>query len=158
MGEKKDHDSFPNSVTADADGQGGGAEDENEDQTGQGVVDGQIERMGEKGGSGEACQVDAQCDSHKGDGVPTPVGCVTNSVKEVENDGVSGEFFRKREARKKAGQKKSQEQKNSAQGTQPRQSLGKGQEGWIGPQAVCRPGKKKKGEAKESGHAKDAIE
>jgi hypothetical protein len=59
MGEKKDHDSFPNSVTADADGQGGGAEDENEDQTSQGVIDGQIEGMGEKGGSGKTRQVDA---------------------------------------------------------------------------------------------------
>ena len=86
------------------------------------------------------------------------MGCVTNSVKEVENDGAAGEFFWKREVRKKARQKKSQKQKNSAQGTQPRQSLGKGQEGWIGPQAVCRPGKKKKGEAKEGGYAEDAIE
>jgi hypothetical protein len=36
--------------------------------------------------------------------------------------------------------------------------LGKGEEGWIGPQAVCCPGKKKEGEAKEGGHAEDAIE
>jgi len=86
------------------------------------------------------------------------MSCVTNSVKEVENDGASRKFFRKREMRKKARQKESQKQKNGAQGTKPRQSLSKGQEGGIGPQAVCRPGKKKEGETKEGGHAEDAIE
>ena len=86
------------------------------------------------------------------------MGCVTNSVKEVENDGASRKFFRKREMRKKARQKKSQKQKNGTQGTEPREGLGKGQEGGVGPQAVCCPGKKKEGEAKEGGHAEDAIE
>ena len=86
------------------------------------------------------------------------MGCVTNSVKEVENDGATGEFFRKREMRKEARQNKSQKEKNGTQRTEPRQSLGKRQEGGIGSQAVCCPGKKKEGEAKEGGHAKDAIE
>jgi hypothetical protein len=158
MSEKKDHDPFPDSVTADADGEGGGTEDENKDQTGQRVVDGQVEGVGEKGGSGKTRQVDAQGDSHKAEGVPAPMRCVTNSVKEVENDGTPGKFFRKREMRKKARQKKSQKQKHGTQRTKPRQGLSKGEKGGIGPQAVCCPGKKKKGEAKERGHAEDAIE
>jgi hypothetical protein len=86
------------------------------------------------------------------------MSCVTNSVKKVENDGATGEFFWKREVRKKARQKKSQKQKNSAQGAEPRQSLGKRQEGGISPQAVRCPGEEKEGEAKEGGHAEDAIE
>jgi hypothetical protein len=158
MGEKKDHDPFPNPVTANADGQGRGAKDENDDQTSQGVVDRQIEGMGEKGGSGKTCQVDAQGDSHKAEGVPAPMSCVTNSVKEVENDGASRKFFRKREMRKKTRQKKSQKQKNGTQGTEPREGLGKGEEGGIGPKAVCCPGKKKEGEAKEGDHAEDTVE
>jgi hypothetical protein len=85
--------------------------------------------MGEKGGSGKTRQVDAKGDSDKAEGVPAPMSCVTNSVKEVENDGASRKFFRKREMRKKARQKESQKQKNGAQGTKPRQSLSKGQEG-----------------------------
>jgi hypothetical protein len=114
--------------------------------------------VGEKGGSGKTRQVDAQGDSDKAEGVPAPMSCVTNSVKEVENDGASRKFFRKREMRKKARQKKSQKQKNGTQGTEPREGLGKGEEGGVGPQAVCCPGKKKEGEAKEGGHAEDAIE
>jgi hypothetical protein len=101
--------------------------------------------------------MDTQGDPHKGNGVPATMRCVTNSVKEVENDGASGYFFWKREMRKKARQKKSQKEKNGTQGTKPRQGLGKGEKGGIGPQAVRCPGKKKKGEAKEGGHAKDAI-
>lgn len=158
MGKKKDHDPFADPVAADADGQGGSAEDENEDQAGQGVVDGKVEGMGEKGGSCKACQVDAQGDSHKADGVPSAVGCVANSVKEVENDRSPGQFFGKREMRKEARHKKSQKEKTSTQGAEPRQSLGKGQECGIGPQAVCCPGKKKKSESKEGGYAEDTVQ
>ena len=86
------------------------------------------------------------------------MSCVTNSVKKVENNGAARDFFWKGKMREKSRQKESQKQKNGAQGAEPRQSLGKGQEGRIGPQAVCRPGKKKKGEAKKGGHAEDAIE
>jgi len=39
---EKDHDSFSDTVTADADRKGGRAEDKDEDQAGEGVVDGEI--------------------------------------------------------------------------------------------------------------------
>jgi hypothetical protein len=39
---EKDHHSFSNSMTTDADRKGGGAEDKDEDQAGEGVVDGEI--------------------------------------------------------------------------------------------------------------------
>ena len=46
MKEEEDHDPFADAVTADANGQGGGGEDENKDEACEGVVDGEIEGAG----------------------------------------------------------------------------------------------------------------
>lgn len=54
MKEEEDHDPFADAVTADTDRQGGSGEDEDEDKACERVVDGEIEGVGQKGGTGEA--------------------------------------------------------------------------------------------------------
>ena len=73
MKEEEDHDPFADAVAADADGQGGGGEDENEDEACEGVVDGEIEGVGQKGGTSEAGEVNAKGYKDDGDCIPTAV-------------------------------------------------------------------------------------
>jgi hypothetical protein len=97
MKEEEDHDPFADAVTADADGQGGGGEDENEDEACERVVDGQGERVGQKGGTGKAGEVNAEGDKDDGDRIPAAMDGIAQAVKEIEDDGAGGEFLGKRE-------------------------------------------------------------
>jgi hypothetical protein len=97
MKKEEDHDPFADSVTADANGQGGGGEDEDEDEACEGVVDGQGERVGQKGGTGKAGEVNAEGDEDDGDRVPATVNGIAKAVKEIEDDGSGGKFLGKGE-------------------------------------------------------------
>ena len=97
MKEEEDHDPFTDAVAADADGKGGGGEDEDEDETCEGVVDGEIEGVGQKGGTGKAGEVNAEGDEDDGDRVPATMDGIAQAVKEIEDDGAGGEFLGKRE-------------------------------------------------------------
>ena len=97
MKEEKDHDPFADAVTADANGKGGGGEDENKDEACERVVDGQGERVGQKSGTGKAGEVNAEGDEDDGDRIPATVDGIAQAVKEIEDDSTGGEFFGKRE-------------------------------------------------------------
>ena len=93
MKEKEDHDPFADSVAADANRKGGGGEDENKDEACERVVDGEGERVGQKGGTGKAGEVNAEGDEDDGDRVPATVDGIAQAVKEIEDDRAGGEFF-----------------------------------------------------------------
>ncbi len=76
MKKEEDHDPFADAVTADANGKGGGGEDEDEDEACERVVDGQGERVGQKGGTGKAGEVNAEGDEDDGDRIPAAVNGV----------------------------------------------------------------------------------
>jgi hypothetical protein len=97
MKKEEDHDPFADAVTADANGKGGGGEDEDEDEACEGVVDGEGERVSQKGGTGKAGEVNAEGDEDDGDRVPATVNGIAKAVKEIENDSAGGEFLGKRE-------------------------------------------------------------
>jgi hypothetical protein len=97
MKKEEDHDPFADSVAADANGKGGGGEDENKDEACERVVDGEIEGVGQKGGAGKASEVNAEGDEDDGDRVPATVDGVAQAVKEIEDDRAGGEFLGKRE-------------------------------------------------------------
>jgi hypothetical protein len=97
MKKEEDHDTFADAVAADANGKGGGGKDEDEDKACEGVVDGEIEGVGKKGGAGKAGEVNAEGDEDDGDRVPAAVDGVAQAVKEVEDDRAGGEFLGKRE-------------------------------------------------------------
>jgi hypothetical protein len=90
---EKDHHSFSDSVTADADRKGGGAEYKDEDQAGEGVVDGEIQGAGEKSGAGKAEEMDGDSYGDGGHGEPTSMHGVAKAVKEIDQDGSTGEIF-----------------------------------------------------------------
>jgi len=81
MKEEEDHDPFADAVAADANGKGGGGEDEDEDEACEGVVDGEGERVGQKGGTGKASEVNAEGDDDDGDRIPATVDGIANAVK-----------------------------------------------------------------------------
>ena len=97
MKEEEDHDSFADSVTADANRKGGGGEDEDEDEACERVVDGQGERVGQKGGTSKAGEVNAEGDEDDGNRIPATMDGIAQAVKEIEDDGAGGEFLGKRE-------------------------------------------------------------
>jgi hypothetical protein len=97
MKKEEDHDPFADAVTADADGQGGGGEDENKDEACEGVVDGEGERVGQKGGTGKAGEVNAEGNEDDGDRIPATVDGIAQAVKEIEDERAGGEFLGKRD-------------------------------------------------------------
>jgi hypothetical protein len=97
MKKEEDHNAFADAVTADADRKSGGGEDENKDEACEGVVDGEIEGAGKKGGAGKAGEVNTEGDEDDGDRVPATVDGIAQAVKEIEDDGAGGEFLGKRE-------------------------------------------------------------
>ncbi len=97
MKEEEDHNTFADAVTADANGKGGGGEDEDKDEACEGVVDGEGEGLGQKGGTGKAGEVNAEGDEDDGDCVPATVDGIAQAVKEIEDDRAGGEFLGKRE-------------------------------------------------------------
>jgi len=99
MKEEKDHDTFADAVTANANRKGRGGEDENKDESCEGVVDGEIEGVSKKGGAGKAGEVNTEGDEDDGDRVPATVDGIAQAVKEIEDDGAGGEFLGKGEIR-----------------------------------------------------------
>jgi hypothetical protein len=97
MKKEEDHDPFADAVTTDANGQGGGGEDENKDEACEGVVDGEIEGVGKKGGAGKAGEVNTEGDEDDGDRVPATVDGIAQAVKKIEDDGAGGEFLGNKE-------------------------------------------------------------
>jgi hypothetical protein len=96
MKEDENHDPFADSVTTDANGKGGGGEDEDEDEACERVVDGEGERVGQKGGTGKAGEVNAEGDEDDGDRIPATVTGVAQAVKEIKYDGSGRKFLGKR--------------------------------------------------------------
>jgi len=158
MKEEEDHDPFADAVTADADGQGGGGEDKNEDETCEGVVDGEIEGVGQKSGTSEAGEVNAEGYEDDGDRIPTAVDGIAQAVEEIEDDGAGGEFLGKREIGEKAREDEGEEKEKGAEGTEPGKGLGERGEGGIGAEAVGGAREEKKRETEESGDAEDTVE
>ena len=99
MKKEEDHDTFADAVTADANRKSGGGEDEDKDEACEGVVDGEIEGVGQKGGTGKAGEMNAEGDEDDGDRVPATVDGIAQAVKEIEDDRAGGEFLGKREIR-----------------------------------------------------------
>jgi len=89
---EKDHDSFSDPMTADADRKSGGAEDKDEDQAGEGVVNGEIQGAGEKSGSGKAEDMNGDSYGDGGHGDPAYMHGVAKSVKEMDQDGTTGKI------------------------------------------------------------------
>jgi len=90
---KKDHHSFSDSMTADADRKCGGAEDKDEDQAGEGVVDGEIQGAGEKSGSSKAEDMNGDSYGDGGHGDPASMHGVAKAMKEIDQYGSTGEIF-----------------------------------------------------------------
>ena len=158
MKKEEDHDSFADAVTADADGQGGGGEDEDENEACEGVVDGEIEGVGQEGGTGEAGEVHAERDEDDGDRIPTAVDGIAQAVEEIEDDGAGGEFLREGEIGKKPWEDEGEKKEKGAEGTKPGERLGERGEGGVGAEAVGGSREEKKRETEESGDAEDAVQ
>jgi hypothetical protein len=158
MEKEKDHDSFSDAVAADTNGKCGGAEDKNENKTGERVVDGEVEGTGEESRSCKTEEVNSDRDEDDRDSVPTSVHRIAKTMEKVNQHSSTWEFLRKGDIGKKSGKKKSKNEKEGPKRAKPRKGGGKGSKGGIGLEAVGCPGKKEKGEAEKSSNAKDAIQ
>jgi len=158
MEKEKDHDSFPDAVATHTDGKCGGAEDHDENKTGERVVDGEVEGAGEESCSCKTEEVNADRDEDECDSVPTAMHRSAKTMEKVDQHSSTWEFLRKRDFGKKSGNKKSKEEKEGPEGTKPRKGGGEGSKGGISLKAGACPGEKKKGETEKSRNAKDAIQ
>jgi hypothetical protein len=157
MEKEKDHDSFPDSVATHTDGKCGGAEDQDENKTGERVVDGKIEGAGEERCSCKAEEVNADRDEDERDGVPTSMHRIAKTMEKVDQHSSTREFLRKGDIGKKRGKKKSKDEKEGSKRTKPRKGGGERRKGGIGLKAVGCSGEKEKGETEKSSNSKDAI-
>ena len=114
--------------------------------------------MGQKGGAGEAGEVNAERYEDDGDRVPATVNGIAQAVEEIEDDGAGGEFLGKGEIGEKAWEDEGEKKEKGAEGTEPGEGLGERGEGGIGAEAVGGAREEKKGETEESGDAEDAVE
>jgi hypothetical protein len=158
MEKEKDHDSFPDAVAAHTDGKCGGAEDQDENKTGERVVDGKIEGAGEESCSCKAEEVNADRDEDERDGVRTSMHRIAKTMEKVDQHSSTWEFLRKRDSGKKSGKKKSKDEKQGPERTKPRKGGGEGSKGGISLKAGGCPGEKEKGETEKSSNTKDAIQ
>ena len=158
MGEKKDHHPLPDSVPADADGKSRGGKDQKGDESGQGIVDGKVEGTGQARGGGEAEKVDGDGDADRGQGGPTPVHGVPQGVEKVTDHVAPGKSGGQGESGEESGKDKGEEEKNGPGGAQPGDGPGERRKGWVLGQAGSGGRKKQEGEAKQHGHAKDAVQ
>ena len=97
-------------------------------------------------------------DEHYGNGVPTAMHGVSQATKKIEQDSAAGEFLGQRKVGKKSRNNETEKKEKSAEGAEPRKSGGEGGEGRVGAESIGGARKKKKGEAKEGGHAENPIE
>ena len=158
MEKEKDHDSFPDAVATHTDGKCGGAEDQDENKTGERVVDGEIEGAGEESCSCKAEEVNADRDEDERDGVRTSMHRIAKTMEKVDQHSSTWEFLRKRDIGKKSGKKKSKDEKEGPERTKPRKGGGEGSKGGISLKAGGCPREKEKGETEKSSNTKDAIQ
>jgi len=158
MEKEKDHDTFPDAVATDTDGKCGGAEDQDENKTGERVVDGEIEGAGEESCSCKAEEVNADRDEDERDGVRTSMHRIAKTMEKVDQHSSTWEFLRKRDIGKKSGKKKSKDEKQGPERTKPRKGGGEGSKGGISLKAGGCPREEEKGETEKSSNAKDAIQ
>ena len=158
MEKEKDHDTFPDAVATHTDGKCGGAEDQDENKTGERVVDGEIEGAGEESCSCKTEKVNADRDEDERDGVRTSMHRIAKTMEKVDQHSSTWEFLRKRDIGKKSGKKKSKDEKEGPERTKPRKGGGEGSKGGISLKAGGCPGEKEKGETEKSSNAKDAIQ
>jgi len=158
MEKEKDHDSFPDAVATNTDGECGGAEDKDKNKTGKRVVDGEIEGAGEESCSCKAEEVNADRDEDERDGVRTSMHRIAKTMEKVDQHSSTWEFLRKRDIGKKSGKKKSKDEKEGPERTKPRKGGGEGSKGGISLKAGACPREEEKGETEKSSNAKDAIQ
>jgi hypothetical protein len=158
MEKEKDHDSFPDAVAAHTDGECGGAEDKDENKTGERVVDGEVESAGEESCSSKTEKVNADRHEDERDGVRTSMHRIAKTMEKVDQYSSTWEFLRKGDIGKKSRKKKSKDEKEGPERTKPRKGGGERRKSGIGLEAVGCPGEKEKGETEKSSNAKDAIQ
>jgi hypothetical protein len=158
MKKEKDHDTFPDAMATHTDGKCGGAEDQDENKTGERVVDGEIEGAGEESCSCKAEEVNTDRDEDERDGVRTSMHRIAKTMEKVDQHSPTWEFLRKGDIGKKRGKKKSKDEKEGSKRTKPREGGGEGRKSGIRLKAVGCPRKKEKGETEKSRNAKDAIQ
>lgn len=95
---------------------------------------------------------------HDGNGVPTAMHGVSQATKKIEQDSAAREFLGQGKVGEKSRNHETEKKEKSAEGAEPRKSGGEGGEGRVGAESIGGARKKKKGEAKEGGHAENPIE
>ena len=100
----------------------------------------------------------ADGDENDGNSVPAAVHGVAQASEKIEEDSAAREFLGQGKVGKKSRNNKTEKKEKSTEGAEPRESGGEGGEGRVSAESIGGARKKKKGEAKEGGHAENPIE